>query len=60
VCAHTSKKKRKPVKRLFIPPPVESLSALDFLWEDELLKEIEEHKRNGKKKKRKSNNRATC
>jgi hypothetical protein len=41
-----SQKREKRVRRLFIPPPVESLSTLDFLWEDELLKEIKEHKRN--------------
>jgi len=46
-----SKKERKRVGRSIIPPPIESLSALDFLWEDELLKEIEEHKRNEKKRK---------
>ena len=48
------KKKKKSVKCLFIPPPVESLSALDFLWETELLKETEEHER-----KRKANDGAT-
>jgi len=42
------KKKKKSVKCLFIPPPVESFSALDFLWEAELLKETEEHKRKRK------------
>jgi len=29
-------------KSPFVNPPVESLSALNFLWEDELIKETDE------------------
>jgi len=46
-----SQKGKKRVKRPFISPPVESLSALDFLWQNELLKEIEEYEINKKKRK---------
>lgn len=46
-------KKKKPVKETGrLPPPVESLTALDFIWENELVRkdDREEERREPKKK----------